>query len=194
MPATENLIQGTGVLYRGAFGATEPNDAALGEAPGGAFTNLGFTRDGVELVVSQEFAELEVDQVADVPERRLVRRELVIRTNLAEPTLENLRASLNGGTLGDASAAGPTTYGARAFEPSTGLSRRPDYSAYIFDGIAPEGMPRRIIIRKGLQIGDVTFAYRKQDQTVYTVQLAAHFVSPQRAPFRVVDGVALPTG
>lgn len=191
---TENLIQGPGVLYRGAFGATEPADNELGEEPSGAFPGMGFTRDGVELVINQEFSELETDQVPDVPERRLVRRELVIRTNLAEPTLDNLRAALNGGTLGEPSAAGPDTYGSRSFEPSVGVSRRPDYSAFIFDGIAPEGMPRRVIIRKGLQIGDVTFAYRKQDQTVYTVMLAAHYVSPSVAPFRVVDGVAVPTG
>ena len=194
MPATENLIQGTGILYRGAFGATEPADTALGSEPGGAFTNVGYTRDGVEILINQEFSELEVDQVADVPERRLVRRELVIRTNLAEPTLDNLRAALNGGTLGDPTTAGPTSYGTRGFEPTNKTSGRPDYSAFIFDGIAPEGMPRRVIIRKGLQIGDVTFAYRKQDQTVYTVEIAAHFVSPTKAPFRVVDGVALPTG
>lgn len=194
MPATENLIQGTGFLYRGAFGATEPSDAALGSEPGGAHVNVGYTRDGVELLINQEFSELEVDQVHDVPERRLVRRELVIRTNLAEPTLENLRTALNGGTLGDPTAAGPTTYGLRTFEPSTTTKGRPDYSSFIFDGIAPEGMPRRVIIRKGLQIGDVTFAYRKNDQTVYTVELAAHYVSPTKAPFRVIDGVALPTG
>jgi len=194
MPATENLIQGTGVLYRGAFGATEPTDANLGSEPGGAFGNVGFTRDGVELVINQEFSELEIDQVPDVPERRLTRRELVIRTNLAEPTLDNLKAALNGGTLSAPTEAGPTTYGSRSYEPTNGTTGRPDYSAFIFDGIAPEGMPRRVIIRKGLQIGDVTFAYRKNNQTVYTVMLAAHYVSPTVPAFRVVDGIALPTG
>lgn len=194
MFTTENLIQGTGVLYRGAFGATEPNDADLGQEPGGAFADLGATRDGVELVINQEFSELEIDQVYEVPERRLTRRELVVRTNLAEPTLENLRASLNGGDISAATEAGPDTYGLKTFEPSSGLSRRPDYNAIIFDGIAPEGMPRRVILRKALQIGDVTFAYRKNNQTVYTVMLAAHFVSPAVRAFRVIDGVALPTG
>lgn len=194
MFTTENLIQGTGVLYRGAFGATEPDDSDLGSAPGGAFGDVGATRDGVELVINQEFSELEIDQVYEVPERRMTRRELVIRTNLAEPTLENLRTALNGGTLGEPTTPGPDTYGLRTFEPSDGVVRRPDYSAFIFDGIAPEGMPRRVIIRKGLQIGDVSFAYRKNNQTVYTVMLAAHYVSPAVRAFRVVDGVAVPTG
>lgn len=194
MATTENLIQGPGVLYRGAFEATEPDDDDLGSPPGGAFSDMGFTRDGVELLINQEYSELEVDQVPDVPERRLVRRELVIRTNMAEPTLDNLVLAMNGGTLSAATAAGPTTYGLRSFEPDSTPTGRPNYSSFIFDGIAPEGMPRRVLIRKGLQIGDVTFAYRKDDQTVYTVQFAAHYVSSTVPSFRVVDGVAVPTG
>lgn len=195
MPASENLIQGTGVLYRGDFGAAEPADGALGDAPdSGVFTDLGFTRDGVELVIAQEFSELEVDQVADIPERRLVRRELTIRTNLAETTLDNLHVVLNGGELTAATTAGTTTHGVRTFEPVSKTNTRPDYSAFIFDGIAPNGLPRRVIVRKGLQISDVTMAYRKDDQTVYTVQFAAHYVSNEIAPYRVIDGVAAPTG
>lgn len=195
MPATENLIQGTGFLYRGAFGAVEPADGTLGTPPAtGVFGDVGFTRDGVELMISQEFSELEVDQIADVPERRLVRRELVIRTNLAEPTLENLRVALNGGTLSAPTAPGTGTHGTRAFEPVSRTSGRPTYNSFIFDGIAPNGLPRRVIVRKGLQISDVTMAYRKDDQTVYSVQFAAHYVSPEIAPYRVIDGVLAPTG
>lgn len=195
MPASENLIQGTGFLYRGAFGAVEPADGALGSPPdAGVFTDVGFTRDGVDLMITQEFSELEVDQVADVPERRLVRRELIIRTNLAEPTLENLRVALNGGTLGAATTPGTGTHGTRAFEPTSKTNTRPTYNSFIFDGIAPNGHPRRVIVRKGLQISDVTLAYRKDDQTVYSVQFAAHYVSNTIAPYRVVDGVLAPTG
>ncbi len=57
------LVQGPGYLFRGAFGATEPADSAVGTTPpASSWTDVGATTDGVTLEVEQEFNQLRVDQ------------------------------------------------------------------------------------------------------------------------------------
>lgn len=191
-----NLIQGAGVLYVGAFGATEPADSAIGEAPASAdWTDVGFTEGGVEFSIAQEYAELEVDQIVDIPGTRLTKREFTISTNLAEATLENLNFALNNDGVTNVEA-GESTPGTEAFEPDAYAPNQgePLYRALIFDGIAPNGRPRRIIVRRALQTGDVAFSYSKEDQTVFSVEFGAHYVSNAIKPYKIVDMVAEPTG
>lgn len=182
MGSVTNLIQGAGVLYVADFGATEPADTDVASTPGTGFTDVGFTADGVELSISQEYSELAVDQLVDVPGRRLVSRGFTISTNLAEPTLDNLALALN-------NTAPTTGAGYEGWEPDEYSGGEPTYKALIFDGYAPNGKARRIIVRKALQVGDVEFAYSKDDQTVFSVEFAAHYVSTSIKPFKVIDEV-----
>lgn len=180
MPVTTtNLIMGPGELYTGAFGATEP--ATVVTAPTTGWTNVGGTMDGVTLSVAQEFTELEVDQVVDVPGRRLTKREMTIETNLAEPTLENLAVILNG--------AAPTTGASeKTWEPvNSAAAFSPSYFAVIVDGLAPNGKRRRFIARRCLSTENVETAYKKDEQTVLSVTWTAHYVSSSVAPFKIVD-------
>lgn len=183
-----NLIQGPGTLYTAAFGATEPVDTAVASAPGGAYTDLGGTQGGVQLTIAQEYKELEVDQVVDVPGRRLTKRDVMIKTNLAEPTLANLALILNGGTSSTGGTAG-TSYA--AYDPAMDTAAtQPTYTSTLFDGYAPNNKPRRVIVRKVLSIDSVGAAYKKDDQTVFPVSFAAHWVSTSIKPFHVVDSTA----
>lgn len=197
MPSVDNLIQGVGYLYIAAFGATEPDDGAVHDVPAsGTWTNLGYTMDGVNLNINQEYSELSVDQLADVPDRRITKRSLVIATNLAEATLANLQYALNSdGTLTTgASTAASGTSGSDTFEPGEGLtSTAPTYKALIFDGVAPSGLTRRVIVRRALQMGEIGAAYQKDGQTVFPVEFAAHYVSSSIRPYKVVDQTAAPT-
>lgn len=177
-----NLIQGAGTLYVGDVGAAEPADTAVNTAPAGsAWADVGFTRDGVELSIAQEYSELEVDQLVDIPGRRLTKREFNLSTNLAEPTLDNLQLALNG--------SAPTTgAGFESFEPDNYEGHvEPNYKALLFDGAAPGGNVRRIVVRRALQTGNVDFAYSKGDQTVFSVEFAAHYVSTSVKPYKVID-------
>lgn len=196
MANVDNLIQGTGVLYVAAVGATEPDDGAVHNPPAsGTWTDLGFTKDGVTMRVEQEYSELEVDQLVDVPGRRLTKREFVVVTNLAEVTLDNLKVALNGGTVTDgATSAASGVSATDTFEPEAhDGNNNPTYKALIFDGVAPSGLARRVIVRKALQVANVEFAYEKDGQTVYTVEFRAHHVSNAVKPFKVVDQTAAPT-
>ena len=184
---TTNLIQGPADLYSGAFGATEPADTAFASVPDdGAWTDLGGTEGGVTLSVNQEYAEMEVDQLVDTPERRMTKREFTIATSLAEGTLANLTLALNALVTAGSGGTGGTAY--HSLTAATGSSAtRPTYAALIADGLAPEGNRRRWIGRKMLQTGNVSTAYSKGDKSVIPVTFSGHYVSPSVAPFKLVD-------
>jgi hypothetical protein len=182
-----NLVQGPATLFIGAFSAVEPLDAAVNTTPqASAWTDLGGTTDGVSLSINQEYKELEVDQVIDVPGRRLTKRDMSVKTNLAEPTLANLVYALNDGTT--ATGAGYTN-----FTPAfTDSATQPTYRALIAWGWA--GAPaattskrRMVILRKCLSTDNVEFAYKKDDQTVFSVTWSVHSVTSAIAPFKIID-------
>lgn len=179
-----NLIQGPGTLYHGDFGAEEPADALVNASPAAsAWTDLGGTMDGVELTVAQEYSELEVDQLIDIPERRKTKREFNVTTNLAEATLENMARALN-------DTAPTSGSGFKKFEPTTDNSAtQPTYCALIFDGYAPDALRRRVIGRKMLSVEGVETSYKKDEQTVFPVTFGAHYVSSVIEPFVVIDEV-----
>jgi hypothetical protein len=181
-----NLIAGPATLYVADFGATEPTDADIEDVPGAAWRDVGGTQDGVTLNVNQEFMELEVDQIVDIPARRLTSRDLQIATNFAEGTLENLVAALNGGTV-------TTGSGTKSYEPTNDNSAtQPTYRAIMLDGWAPQTAAgvsnrRRVIVRKVLSIENVETAYKKDEQTLIPVTFGAHYVSSAVKPFRIID-------
>lgn len=188
MPVTvANLIMGPGTMYRGDFGAAEPADTAINSTPASsAWTDVGGTMDGVELAVNQTYTELQVDQIVDIPGRRLTKREFTLKTNLAEPTLEHLDYLMN-----EATGGVQTGSGFKSIQPDSATSAtQPTYSAFLFDGYGPSSLRRRLIGRKMLNVDEVTFSYKKDEQTVYAVSLSGHYVSSVIQPFKVIDATA----
>jgi hypothetical protein len=177
-----NVIMGPGTLYSGAFGATEPADAAVNATPAvSAWTDLGGTDGDVKFGIDNTYTELQVDQVVDRLGSRLTKRDMMVTTNLAEPTLENLSVALNGGTAASGS-------GYKSFEPNYATSAtQPTYIAIILDGYAPSQFRRRIILRKALSTAKVDSDYTKDKQTFFPVEFTGHYVSASIAPFKVVD-------
>jgi hypothetical protein len=180
-----NLVLGPATLYVADFGTSEATLTTLSSlsAPvtAAGWRDVGGTTDGVTLTIAQEFTELEVDQVLDIPGSRLTKRSLSVETNLAELTLDNLKTALNGGTI--TTAAGTSTYAPIV----NATTAEPSYVALIIDGVAPSGKNRRIIVRKALSNDDIEFAYNKEDQAVYSVAFTAHYVNATTAPFIIVD-------
>lgn len=188
-----NLVQGPAALYIGSFGATEPANGAVNLTPqASAWTDLGGTTDGATISINQEYKELEVDQVVDIPGRRLTKRDMSVKTNLAEPTLQSLLYALNdanGGALGASGAGYSGTY-----EPAfTDSATQPTYRALIVHGWAPGSgagnvsKRRMVILRKVLSSDNVEFAYKKEDQTVFSVTWSVHYVNSTTAPFKIID-------
>lgn len=184
------LVMGPGTIYVGAYGAVEPTNASVGVAPNlGIWTDVGGLLGGVELTVEQEWIEVELKQIPDRPMKRLKKRRLTIKTQMAEPTLSNLAYALNDTT---AISAG---VGWSQFTPSDRSEASVlTYNALIIDGWAPgwrvtdrHHKRRRVIVRKALSIDNVEFSYSKDNQTVYTVTWSCHYVDGTTPPFRIID-------
>lgn len=175
---TTNLIQGPATLYHAPFGSTEP--ATIATSPASPWADLGGTKDGVEFIVTDDYAVLDVDQLIHEPERRRTKRVIQVKTSLAEATLENLARAINntapsGGVLtGDSGLA--------AFNPA--------YSALLLDGIAPGGFRRRFTVRKVLATDSVGVPYKKDGQTLLPVTFTAHWVSSVIGPWKVEDAAS----
>lgn len=185
-PATEkSLVQGPGTIWIAPYGALEPANGSVGSDPDAlVWTDLGGLLGGVELSVDQEWIEVELKQLPDKPMRRLKRRRMSIKTQLAETTLANLAYALND----------TTAVTGQVFEPSVRSEASVlSYNALIVDGWAPNFKPggrhkrRRLIIRKCLSVDQVQLAYKKDGQSVYTVTWTCHYVDSVTPPFRVID-------
>lgn len=184
------LVMGPGTIYVGSYGAVEPTNGSVGTAPNsGVWTDVGGLLGGVELTVDQEWITVELKQIPDQPMRRLRKRRLTIKTQMAEPTLSNLAYALNDTT---AISAG---VGWSQFTPSDRSEASIlTYNALIIDGWAPgwhttdyHHKRRRVIIRKALSIDNVELQYSKDGQSVFTVTWSCHYVDGTTPPFRIID-------
>lgn len=179
---TTNLVLGSARIYSGLVGAVEPVDS-LAVPSSAVWTDLGGTKDGVNLTVQQKFANLDVDQIVDLVDQRVTSRGFIVETHAAELTLENLKLAMNGGTV-------TTLAQVKTFTPDvTNNSTLANYSALIIDGQAPNGKARRIIVRKALVTKDVSFSYKAGDQSVYTLSFEAHYVDGIKSPFVIMDAI-----
>ncbi len=183
------LVQGPGTIYIATFGAVEPANGLVGSPPDSmVWTDLGATLGGVELSIETEWEEIELRQIPDRPMKRLKRRRLSIKTELAEPTLANLGYALND-TPALSAGSGWGAYAPSDRSEGSVLS----YNALIVDGWAPgfkaggQHKRRRLIIRKCLSVDNVQMKYSKDGQSTYTVTWTCHYVSSTIPPFRVID-------
>jgi hypothetical protein len=183
-----NLILGPGTLYQGAFGNTEPSDANVNVSPpnSGTWTDVGGTLNGITVSIDQTYTELQVDQLVDSVGRRLTKREFLVTTQMAEPTLNNLTLALNGSTSTSGTTSSSGTYS--TVEPLFATSAtQPTYAALLVDGYSPNSLRRRAIFRKCLSTAKVDTSMDKSKQTVFTVTFNGHYVSSSIAPIHVVD-------
>src|ERR1044072_8556609 len=185
-PATERaLVQGPGTIWIAPYGAVEPANGSVGADPDAlVWTDLGGLLGGGERSVAQEWIEVGLRELPDKPMKRLKRRRMSIKTQLAETTLANLAYALNE----------TTAITGQVFEPSNRSEASIlSYNALIVDGWAPSFKPggrhkrRRLIIRKCLSVDNVQLAYKKDGQSVYTVTWTCHYVDSVTPPFRVID-------
>lgn len=182
-----NLIQGPATVYHGSFGtAVEIASASVNTAPAvsGGWNDVGGTLDGVNMNIALEWSELAVDQLVDVPGRRVTKRDMSIATQMAEGTIENLSRSLNGGVAASGAAF-------KSYEPAIdGSAVSPAYSTILLDGIADNSRRRRVHARKTLQTEGVEAAYKKDEQWVIPATFSTHYVDAATAPFKITDATS----
>lgn len=185
----QNLASGPATVYSGVngFGTTEPAYSAIASVPSAsAWTDCGGTNGGVKWDIDQTYFQLDVDQLVDVPESRITKREVDVMTDLAEITMTNLQLALNGGTI-----TASTAY--QVYDPSFATSAtQPGYAAVLIDAYAPRlaantTMRRRVVLRKVLSTDQIAMEYKKGGQTFIPVKFSCHYVSSTIAPYEVVD-------
>lgn len=188
MPVTTtNLLQGPANIYVGLFGAVEPATAVAAITTPTPWRDLGGTQGGLKCEISKEYMELEVDQIAAIPESRLMKWTAKLTTNLAEVTLENLATAMN-----ELAASVVTVSMDKKLELGGDLVGVPvNYAAILLDGRAPSGQNRRVIIRRALQVGAVEQANAKDGQTFIPVEFRAHYVSPSIKPIVYIDDITV---
>jgi hypothetical protein len=184
------LVLGPGTIYLGAYGAVEPSNGSVASVPNPAvWTDIGALLGGVELTVEHEWIEVELKQLPDRPMKRVKKRRLSVKTQMAEATLLNLAYALN-----DTAAVSAGT-GWQQYVPSDRSEASTlTYNALIVDGWAPgfnnssrRHKRRRLIMRKCLSIDNVQIQYSKDNQTVVNVTWTCHYVDSVTPPFRVID-------
>ena len=182
-----NLVMGPATFYLGVVGGVEPLDASVNSVPAAsAWTDFGGTMGGLTLSIDQTYTELTVDQLVDSVGRRLTKREFLITTQLAELTLNNLSASLNGSTATSGATQNGGTFA--TLEPLYATSAtQPAYVALLIDGFTVNSLRRRTIVRKALSTAKVDQTLSKDKQTTYTTTWNGHYVSSVIAPIHVVD-------
>jgi hypothetical protein len=92
-PAGENQLPDfkAGESYRDTLNA-DKLDGALGDLayPSAPWRNVGYTQNGLELTITPDFGEVEVDQLLDSAKIFKQGMQVTLNTTFAEATLENL--------------------------------------------------------------------------------------------------------
>lgn len=110
---TTQVLVGTGTLYTAALGTAFPVNAET--APAGAWSDVGFSEEGGAFEFDLTFEDIEVAELAEPVDTRWTEVEYRFVIALAQLSLENIKLSLNGGTI--TTIAGPPQR--RTYTPPT---------------------------------------------------------------------------
>lgn len=192
----ENVLAGPAALYVGTLNASgavvgAPAASAVNTAPAAsAWRDVGGTSGGLQVITNQSFFVMRVDQLPDAVGRRLIERDVLIRTSMAEGTLLNLAMAMNV----DPSAITSGT-GFQQYELPFGQAAMfPHEVPILADGWAPvdDNLPRRrrVIARRVVSIENIEAGYTKDGLFLIPVTFGAMFVDNSTSPVVYTDEVA----
>ena len=98
MGVIANITVGASNLYIAPAGTALPTLTGAA-ADFAAFTEIGFTQDGIEYDYTPTWKDIMVDELMGPAKKILTAHKLVVTTKLAESTLQNLNAAIPGSTL-----------------------------------------------------------------------------------------------
>ena len=97
---SKNIIVGAAALFIGEDAIDTPNGTAMPDFAAESYkdtlegdagwTNVGYTQNGMELTITPDFGEVEVDQLLDSAKIFKQGMQVTMNTTFAEATLENL--------------------------------------------------------------------------------------------------------
>lgn len=192
MPTTTNeVLAGRDILaYTEPWVSTNvfPTDGAWGVAPGGAWTDSGYTKDGVQVLWRQQIQEYTVDQQLDPVVNIPLSRDLRFRANIGQVDMPDLVIATGGGSA-TATAAGSGTRGRADYILSGALSAA-KYSVF-YDCRNPiSGEAGRFVGWKTQGVGDIDIHVHLPDIAIVNMEMKVipdDSVTPARiAQFRIL--------
>ena len=138
-----------------------------------AFTNIGYTSNGLELAFQPDFGDVAVDQLLDVA--RLFKQGMTVNlnTSFAEATLENLLVAIagKGGVGGDLSpeAAGLQTLKMSAGDIGDVPLERGLVAVGPGSGSASDPKERIYVAYRALSIENVTVSAKRDEASMFEV-------------------------
>ena len=165
------ILSGVGTIYIAPEDEAAPN---LDDTPSGNWSELGETDGGVTVTKADEYEKQFTDQRTGPVKVLRTEESLVIETNLAQATLENLAQVLGGATVTDI-AADADDVGYREMGMYMGL----DVNAYalLFRGESQSpyvaSYPAQLWIPRGYFGGEVEMEYVKDNKVLIPVMFEA---------------------
>jgi hypothetical protein len=125
--------------------------------------DVGGTEEGVEIEYSQEFEEHGFDETTDAVKMEQTSSSFIIRTSLAEATLENLSTAWNQGDVIEDTETGTRTLNIGI---NTGLK---EHTLEVV-GPGPDGYERTYNVGRVVQMSASAHSIRKANKQVFPVE------------------------
>lgn len=173
---------GPGQLRIAALGSAEPVDLAT--AWPAAWTVLGYTEEGSEFSYELATEPVEVAEELDALSTVTTGRNITVAFASAEPTVENLKTALNGGTIVTDVAATPQYV---TFEPpDLGTETR------VMIGFETEDAKARYVWRQCFQTGTISVQRRKgASKATLPMEFSVEKPAAGGRPFKVIQAKTL---
>jgi hypothetical protein len=139
-------------------------------------TSLGLTKGGCEVAISTESTMITADQFGETAIDEVIKgRKVTVKVPMAERDLDKLLAVTPGATL-VTSGAGAAMKKKLTIGSGVGASLRKSAGVLV---LHPKGMPdsdksRDFVVPIANSKGDMTFAYKVDDQRVFTVEFTGY--------------------
>jgi len=181
---SNNIIVGAAALFTHNDGVLTDADLPAYEAATSfreslsddlAFTNVGYTMNGLEIQFQPDFGEVQVDQVLDVAKLYKQGMQVNLNTTFAEATLENLLFSL-AGKDSDLAAYNTAGAGSSALNLSAGdIGECPVERGLVAVGPgtgdceAGSSIERIYVAYRALSIENVTVSAKRDEASMFEV-------------------------
>ena len=183
-----NIIVGAAALFTHNDGElTEVDLPAYEESPGSeksfketlqadaAFTNVGYTMNGLELVFQPDFGEVQVDQLLDVAKLYKQGMQVNLNTAFAEATLENLLVAIAGKSTDLTAKAAGNSYDATLNLSAGDIGECPVERGMVAVGPGTgdcaigSQIERIYVAYRALSIENVTVSAKRDEPTMFEV-------------------------
>lgn len=150
------------------------------------FNDLGFTSDGLTITFEPDLVDIKVDQLGDAAKLIEQSTKVMIKTTLAEATLQNMAVSMGYATPSVVSAvstvntasgpqpastvAGLTNATYSEFKLGIFSSAVPVERSLRFTGLSPSGLPRAYVVTRVVSMSAVGASYKRGEATLLPVE------------------------